>query len=347
MAHIVHLKSRNIVSALDDLRHHIALDSFLKKYPDARLEKDALMLKETKSNPSETLYTEVELNTFGGGAIYEDTLSYKPGDSWRGKSLYKFDYSSADSSYALKAFYFTDDFKSEPLKEKYAAMIRYADCLIDTTLKDFDGNIEHNDWIEMPENWQQYSVKKQEKLFRSLSTMQVFGMCSYDERPAKFDFYLAALAAGTGRWKIFLRKHLDLINEGRAGLYLDFYDWQEGDRPVYGKELEATVVDVPRLLTGTLLRMERPDKTHYFSRIVNVARVIPELADRAAFEQLLINMTKDRELDLYNRLIVFYLLQRYIDQLKDQTQKDRVEEQLKIAAQTLPACYRDNRSLAP
>lgn len=331
---IVYLKAKDINPVLEDLKHNITLDNFLAKYPDASVRKNVSVVR----TPDETgmNYTEFNADTGerfsvneydGGMENYRDTRN-----TW----VYKLNYYPEDTSYSIHAWYFYEDFKSMPVKEKYASMMRYRKCLTQASYGAQKDDFMISDVVKMPKNWQFFSLSKKEKLFHDLDSKQIIGSCSQDKALYEYSFYIASLAAATSRWEVFLSAHFYLMNHN--------HPWRS-DTLSYVRELEAIGIDVPRLLTGTLIETREPNFYSFYVSEAHFARSISKSMDRSEFETLLLSMICDEELDFYNRLNVYAQFQAYADYVKEPVEKVRLMEQLNIAAQSLPAPYRNNRSL--
>ena len=126
---------------------------------------------------------------------------------------------------------------------------------------------------------------------------------------------IAVLAAETVKWDIFLRAHLDIMNDRFDRVSDGSYAWV--GRRTYIKELENLGINVPDLLIGTGLRSSNVSNNHYNSYASRLGRTISESKDRIAFETQLIDMINDENLDDYNRLLMFYIYRVYVQELED------------------------------
>jgi hypothetical protein len=65
------------------------------------------------------------------------------------KGTWVFDYSekSTYSEESISAFYFTTNFIEPPLPEKYARMVQYSDCMVDTTVEIFKERAKRTDGL--------------------------------------------------------------------------------------------------------------------------------------------------------------------------------------------------------
>jgi hypothetical protein len=117
-----------------------------------------------------------------------------------------------------------------------------------------------------------------------------FGLCSEDETPVLNALRAAREAADAGNWSVFIRAHLDLLNDR----FLRMSDNSEvaGKRKTYINELEAIGLDVPDLVIGLSLRG---------GNVWRLGRAMTESKDRVLFEQKIQAMIGDRRLDEFNR----------------------------------------------
>lgn len=151
---------------------------------------------------------------------------------------------------------------------------------------------------------------------------RVIGNCSQDQSPRYHAMNICQLAAETTQWDIFLRSHLDIMNDR-------FERMSDGNyalagRKTYLKELEELDIDAIDLLLGTSLRVQNVSDNHYWGSINRVGRALADASDKDELEKRLITMMQDKKLDLYNRLLMAYLFSNYAHNLE--------EENLKTAA---------------
>lgn len=163
---------------------------------------------------------------------------------------------------------------------------------------------------------------------------RVVGMCSMDSSPRRHAVNIAELAAETTKWEIFLRSHLDIMNDRFDRVSDGSYAQKE--RKTYIKELEVLDINVSDLLLGICLRVENVSENHYFGNIGRIGRALSETKDRQLIEGEILSMIKDNELDDYNRALMYFLFLNYnynID--NEQVRKDN-SEKLKDAASYMP-----------
>lgn len=167
---------------------------------------------------------------------------------------------------------------------------------------------------------------------------KVIGGCSMDDSPRLHALAIAELAGETANWEIFLRSHLDIMNDRFDRVSDGSYAW--GMRKTYIKELEVMNINVQDLLLGTSLRIGNPSLNHYFGSIGRVGRTLAESKDKETLQQEILAMVQDNSLDDYNRLIMYYLFSNYNYSLEAETERDTNASLLLAAAQTLPEYLR-------
>lgn len=143
---------------------------------------------------------------------------------------------------------------------------------------------------------------------------RVMGGCSQDLSPRYHAMQISTLAAETAKWDIFLRAHLDVMNDRFDRVSDGSYAWS--GRKTYLKEIEELGIDVVDLLLGTCLRVENVDENHYFGTINRIGRALSDANDKSMVENALIEMIDDEQLDPYNRLLIAYVFDNYNANLK-------------------------------
>lgn len=133
----------------------------------------------------------------------------------------------------------------------------------------------------------------------------VVGSCSMDNSPRIHAMNISQLSAESYNWDVFLRAHLNIMNDRFERVSDGSYAWQQ--RHTYIKELEVLNINVPDLLLGMTLRVNNPSKNHYYGNISRLGRAIAESEDLTAFENIIVSAISDPALDDYNRLLMFYL----------------------------------------
>lgn len=335
IGHIVKVDKGNIKKAKKDMENQISLDDFLKKYPKATIERNVLIIKSKYKNYKEQNIVEFnhfDLNSDYGFSIESEDVSLYQRD-FSNKWLFEHNKKTSYSDESLSAFYFPTNFSSVPIPQKYSQMIGYSDCLIDTTTTKFKDNLKDG-WVELPENWTLLSEKKKVKLLDEMRSTRVIGGCSQDSRPREHAIHIALLSAETYNWEVFLKAHLDIMNDRFERVSDGSYAWEQ--RNTYIKELEEININVSDLILGISFRIENPASNHYFGSIGRVGRALSETQNRSEIEQAMLSIISDNELDNYNRLLFYFLFRNYNHYIKDETVKKENNDKLAIAVKTLP-----------
>lgn len=333
--YIVHVNKSNIKEAKRDMENLISIDNFLKKYPNSTVEHDVLIIKNKYKNYKNQAVVEIEefdLKGDNGFSITLDKGSHNFNDfsnQWLLRYREKTQY--ADES--LSAFYFPTNFQSVSIPQKYSQMIGYSDCIIDTTTTKFKNNLKSG-WIDLPENWTSLSQKKKVQLLDEMRSIRVIGGCGLDSRPREHAVNIALLSADTYNWEVFLKAHLDIMNDRFERMSDGSYALER--RNTYIKELEELNIHVADLILGISFRIENPSSNHYFGSIGRLGRAFSETKNRSEIEQSMLAIVSDKELDIYNRLLFYFLFLNYNENIRDEAIKKKNNDKLVAATKTLP-----------
>jgi hypothetical protein len=336
IAHYVTLKEGDLTAARRDMSEQLPFEEFVKKYPNAEMEDSLLVTKERYQN-----YDNLEVIKFssicldggyGHHISWENeperynmpvkgrwSLSYWPGG----------DYSEP----SLSAFYFLEEFSAPALPERYARLVQYTDCLIDTSGRIYRETAIRGD-VMLPNNLRKLSMKKKQQLLEEMRRTRVVGYCSQDQRPRTHARNIAILSAETANWEVFLRAHLDILNDRFDRASDGSYAWSA--RETYIRELEALDINVSDLMLGISLRVENPSQNHYYGSIRRTGRALAESKDVAAIADRILTMIADPQLDNYNRVLLYYLFLNMHQHLPEGDEKARYAEQLKEAVSAMP-----------
>lgn len=442
----VNLKGEEALEAKKDLENNMSYLDFKAKYPKANFEENLVVVKSYYGNIRGVESEEISSLELGKSRRKSIILSQKNIDSYKnnfkGKWVFQFYDKTKYSEALLNAFYFVEEFKTKPIADKYARLIQYSDCMVDTTAqvffdkaKDESGLIGYNpslpnkalkfnlyvdkvlnkpsfDYKKFPRPYnykgndssgkklseqelaeikiadEQYNVfQKKLKEWESLRlskldslknldpsfmlmlndalvevkenkssnnefeeyvsryvsketalelkrSRRVTGGCSMDSRPRDHALNIALLSAETAKWEIFLRSHLNIMND-RFDRVSDG-SYAQGTRNTYIKEIEVLDINVLDLILGISLRIENPSKNHYFSSIDRVGRALSESRNPRVAETTILNMISDSELDDYNRILMYYLFENYNYNLVDEKVKKLNQSKLKLAVSNMP-----------
>lgn len=160
------------------------------------------------------------------------------------------------------------------------------------------------------------------------------GRCSMDQTPRLHAAEICKLAAETAKWDIFLRSHLDIMNDNFERVTDGSYAWE--GRKTYLKELEMLDIHAEDLLIGASLRSSNTSEGHYYTDISRTGRAFAESANLDALKERLLNMVRDEKLDLFNRLLMAYLYDNHNYYLADEEQKRQNKKMLAEEVKTMP-----------
>jgi len=340
IGHYIKLKSGDIKSAQSDLDNAISFEEFCRKYPTAVIEKNVLLLKHKYTSYDNIELIEIELfdlkDRYGFSIKSEDTSLYRK--HVEGTWMYEYNPKSDYSKESIEAFFFPENFKSIQLPQKYVSMVGYADCLIGTETLKLKDEVEEG-WVDLPENWISLSEKKKEKLLDEMRSTRVIGGCSQDDSPREHAVNIALLSAETNNWEVFIKAHLDILNDSFDRMSDGSYAWNR--RKTYIREIEDLNIDVENLILGISLRIENPENNHYYGSISRIGRALAESKNRKEIEQEMLLIISDTELDLLNRLLIYFLYVNCNYHLTDDAVRQENTERLKTVINTFPEFIRD------
>jgi hypothetical protein len=311
-----------------DLKNGISLAEFKSKYPKVKISTPTLVVVDQHKyyNEDRTQFSTMSLSEDYGTNItfnshFKINEKYSKG-SWIYKSKWE------------TVFYLLEDFKKAELKDTYAHMIQYADCMVDTTSTKIFKNAEYGQ-PEMPKNYRRLTKKRQEKLLEKLRNTKVMGMCSQDDSPRVHAVNIAKLSAETVNWEVFLKAHLDIMNDRFERASDGSYAYAA--RKTYLKELEVLDIDITSLLFGISLRIDNANKNHYYGRINRLGRAIADAENKPELEKELTRVIADNELDDYNRYLIYYLYENYLYYSnEDKEDTSEIKEKLNNIKKSLP-----------
>lgn len=345
IAHIIRLDTNDIKQAKKDMKNNISFENFVLKYPNAKIEKNVLIVKNKYINYEEkevVEFSEIDLNSGYGFEINQENKNNLYDKPLKNTWLFNYNEKSQYSKESINAFYFPEEFKAIPLDLKYSRQIGYSDCLIDTVVTKFKDTTKEG-WVDLPENWQSLPEKDKEKLLDKMRSTKVIGRCSQDSSPRDHAINIAVLSAETTNWEVFLKSHLDIMNDRFDRMSDGSYAYAQ--RKTYIKELEELNINVLDLLIGISLRVENPAKNHYYGSIGRLGRAISESTNKAAFKMQILSMVEDNELDNYNRILAYFLFVSYNNYLENKDEQEGNIKQLENSIQTLPFFLKDKIKL--
>lgn len=332
IGHLITLENGQMEVLKKDIENGISFENFKIKYPKASIEENVLVVRfhyKNYDNKDMTNFSEVSLTGGYGFDIRKEGRLNKLKSKW----LYKHQKKTKYSKESFEAFFFPNEFKSIPLGEKYTRMIGYADCLIDTTSSKFKKDMKSG-WVDIPKDWNNLSEQKQKALLEKMRKTKVVGFCSQDSRPREHAINIAMLSAETTNWEVFLKAHLDIMNDRFERASDGSYAWE--GRKTYIKELEKLDINVLDLILGISFRIENPAQNHYYGSINRIGRALSETMNQEAIEQALLSIIEDNNLDDYNRVLAYYLYDNYAYNFEDENLKSDKLNKLKQSVNMLP-----------
>lgn len=332
---VVRLTSGDIKNAKKDIENNMSLDEFIKHYPAAEIEKEALIIRWKYKNYDEedvVEFEQVDLKDGGSNRIQSNDIKIYNTDL-QNKWVFEYNKKTDYSGESITAFFFPNKFESKKLSDKYAQMVGYSDCLIDTTTTKFKEKTKDG-WVELPNNWTSLSDKKKNELLESMRSTHVMGYCSQDSRPRTHAIHIALVSAETRKWEVFLKAHLDIMNDRFDRMSDGSYAW--GQRQTYIKELEELNINVPDLIFGITFRIENESKNHYYGSTGRIGRALSESKNRTEIEKAMLTMIADPDLDDYNRAVIYFLYLNYNYNIKDEKLMAENKDKLKLSVLQLP-----------
>lgn len=417
--HFISLNGVDLQQAKQDLDNNISYDDFVKKYPNSLVNKDLLILKRKYTNYHKK--KTIEFYTLPLGTAYnknEHSVSFEDSvalyyQSFQNKWLVNFyEGNKWYPEQAIYAFYITQDFTSAPLKEEYAKLIQYVDCIIDTTATIFNrkrksskktiveidsllayinrrSNIpvkfmnkrriphklkrEHDRYLASRDSLIEEVLIKEhdfnillnravdkaiekhishpdleilaekyvskEKALQLRRNRNVIGRCSGDLKPRQHMMKIATLAAETQNWNVFIRAHLNIMNDRFSRMSDNSRSARM--RSTYLKELEQLNINVVDLLLGMCFQIENPSKNHYFGSVSKVGKALIASNHSEYIENKLVSIINDEDLDEHNRIFFYFIYDWYAHSIKDEERKQHNLKRLSECVNKLPSHIKD------
>jgi len=157
-----------------------------------------------------------------------------------------------------------------------------------------------------------------------------------DTAPRRHAADIARLSAETVNWDVFLRAHLDVMNDRFHRLVDASYAWKH--RSTYLRELEELQINVPDLMFGICLRVDNPSKNHYFGSLDRVGRALSETQQPELVEVRFMEMIADEALDDFNRLLLYFAYTHYC--YHQEGNEEDFKARTDVAMELLPAYLR-------
>jgi hypothetical protein len=162
----------------------------------------------------------------------------------------------------------------------------------------------------------------------------VMGACSRDVSPRLHIMDISLLAAEAANWQVFLRAHLDIMNDFAARNFNS--NFAERERKTYIREIEELDINVQDLLLGISLQISNAASNHYTGSAGRLGRAFAETRYRAPLEKKLLVMIADERLDHYNRYMLYHLFLNYLYYLPQKEDRTRCLQLLQTAIKNMP-----------
>ena len=309
IGYAVKMDTGNVSEAKKDMDLNIPIEDFIRKYPEAVIEKDLLIIKSKEKDDERNdiiRIREIPVNGYYATSIgFNYTKELYNGPS-KNKWAYNYWEKSSNSDEQIYGFFFPENFKSIPLAPKYSRQIIYSECLIDPSVSKFKEDAKSERFgVSFPKgDLKKLSKQEKEKLLDELRSIELIGNCSQDSAPRMQGVYMALLSAETANWEVFLKSHLDIVNDRFERVSDSGYARER--RGTYIKELESLNINVPDLLFGITFRIENPVNNHYFGDVSRLGKAVSESKDVELFLSQLLSMISDKNLDDYNRIAAYF-----------------------------------------
>jgi hypothetical protein len=335
--HFVYIDSVDLKAVEKLLKTQPNIQTFAAAYPNAEIDKDLLLMKALTEDYDDKECVEffsVEVGRQFSERIWiyghPEIMNQKMQGKWVFRRKEADEYNAA----SLTAFYFETEFESKPLDDRYARMVQYVDCLVDTTTKTYLDNAEYGypESSDIPVD--SMTMKQKQEELKKLRGTLVMGQCSRDESPIRHARKIAILAAESVSWEVFLRAHLDIMNDR----FERVADASEAIRRryTYVHELELLDINTMELILGISFRISNPSENHYYGSIGRLGRAIAEAENVEAIEKQILGMIRDPALDDFNRIIMHNLFLSYIYQDTNEARQKTNTVRFREACKSLP-----------
>ncbi len=166
----------------------------------------------------------------------------------------------------------------------------------------------------------------------------VYGYCSQDDAPRMHARDIAVLASQAHQWPVFIRAHLDIMNDHFDRM--SDGDYAEAGRKTYLRELELLDIPAQQLLLGTIFMTSNVPSSHYTGDLRRIGRAFTESAYAAGFEKQIKSMMKDKNLDPFNKCLFFLLYINYCYRLPLESDRNARINDLKATSASYPEFIR-------
>lgn len=417
MGHYVYLETK-AAEAKRDLESNIDLKEFKEKYPEAEIRENVLFIKRFYKDYNGVEMVEISLFVPGSNGYTDPEIHFKKGEEspfanpLNGKWILEERKGEEIEGNYLEGFFFIEQMQAPTLPDKYAKLVQYSDCMVDTTTQVlleaaedeyyatkkkntpvskflkmtldfpnepsqpdnifdtttyellpeyviFQSDYQHWDSLRLqrvgqrmasdkrlrksfdraidyalkegcPEEFDYYAEKyhSPKTALQLKRKRRVIGGCSQDQRPRIHAIEIARLSAESANWEVFLRSHLDVMNDRFERMSDGSYAW--GQRGTYIREIEALGINVYDLMMGISLRVSNPASNHYYGSVGRVGRALAESKEHDLLEKTLLGGIADDSLDTFNRYLLINLFYSYANFLEEDEKDNKMNELNKV-----------------
>ncbi len=163
-----------------------------------------------------------------------------------------------------------------------------------------------------------FQFEDEEGLLAFHRNQAIRGSCSMDDRPIKQLEKIAHNAALLMDWDLFIKTHLDLINNRYLASAYSSYGVANRKNPANSLEI---IFDPMDLFLGTILQYHQKSEKQYQSNRFQIAKSILALQEKEVLIEKLIEMSRHSGLDVYNRLCILDMLE-YLHRLEPENLRE-------------------------
>jgi len=330
------IKDINFEKVIKSFKSEKDFDSIVKQFPSSRIKKNKSLILLTQEPNNLKFYNDIQLNKtssnriFVRGKLSENQFQnnkYLFEDNFDTAVRYNHD-NTIDTlrhERRLKGFYFNSPISSTSISGKPSKLIQYVDFMIDTLSTQYSKNAKIGN-IEYPKKLDSLNIFEKKELLTKCRETYIRGYCSQDSGPIIHETIIAKLAGETYNWNIFLRSHLNILND----YFSRMSDNRGAKRKTYIKELELMNINVVKLLLGTALSVKNVNENHFFGDIHRIGMAFSEYSNKDYFEKELIRLVNSPKLDSYNKYKLIWLFETYNNCLSNPKRKELNKQKLKV-----------------
>jgi hypothetical protein len=265
-------------------------------------------------------------------AEYESNIQHK----W----LVEYFPTSANYEGRLMAYYFPKNLQQFTLPLAYQNLIHYADYLCDTAFNlDMFPLLYEPNIFENEEDFTHLTLNEKKELLEKLLHTQVIGSCSMDTGPLDHVLSIAKLAAEIGQWNAFIHAYFRYMNQDVLRVASSNFASFKMEQHIMNFE---NIIPQPfPLILGTCLSISNPLPNRLSTFPERMGVLLSHLNNKEHIGTLLIECVQDNDLDLYNRINILSMFIHFINQLQDNSIKEKILLNMDSATLSMPVYLQD------